>query len=158
MANRRSSRSDKKGDDALVTYGIATPFNIHDVTIYLFQAGHDAIEVLIGHVPEPYMYHDNAETDDTAHLDNQSIARWILEQAAQPLEKWGYDTSDYKTNNPNYHLRDVYFECPRAEVNEAVLAAKEFVRALEAAVVRHRERAGAGLPRSPQQDLAEATE
>lgn len=154
MANRSPSRSDRKGDDADVTYEIATPFSHVDAAIHLFVEG-DSVEVLIGHIPEPYMYHDNYDTDNREKLDQHAIAQWIVDEAAEELAEWEYNTSDYKTNNPNYHLRDVYFKCNRSEVNEAVLAAKRFLTTLEQKVARQRQRADSGFGYSPLQDLPE---
>ena len=152
MANSSPSRSDRKADDADVSYDIATPFSHLDAAIHLFDK-EDSVEVLIGHIPEPYMYHDNYNTDDREKLDQHAIAHWILDDAGSELSEWDYNTSSYKTNNPNYHLRDVYFECDRSEVNEAVLSAKRFLITLEEKVVAQKQRFGREFGNSPLQDL-----
>jgi len=156
MANRSPARSDRIGEEADVTYNIATPFNIHDASIYLFDRDDEMVEVLIGMVPEPYMYHDNYDTDDRTELNQHAIAQWLVDEAAKPLERWDYQTSDYKTTNPNFHLRDIYFECTRSEVNEAVLVAKEVLHTIEEKVMHQRECVDQ-LPESPLQDLEAAT-
>lgn len=155
MARRKPSRSDRKGDDADVSYDIATPFSETDATIYLFRQDNGSIEVLIGHIPEPYFYYDNYDTDEREKLDQHAIARWILDDAASELQDWEWDTSPYKTTNPNYLLRDVYFECDRSEVNEAVLSAKRFLTTLEEKVVKQKQRIDYDLSNSPLEDLPE---
>lgn len=153
MSRSSPSRSGRKGDEADVTYDIATPFKNTNATIYLFAHEDNSVEVLIGNIPEPKVYHDNYATDDREKLDQHAIAHWIVDDVADELQRWEYRTSSYKTNNPNYHLRDVYFECDRSEVNEAVLAAKRFLIKLEEKVVKQEQRGDYRHSNSPEQDL-----
>lgn len=155
MANSRPSRSDRKGDEADVSYDFATPFSRGDATIYLFRQDDGSVEVLIGHIPQPYFYYDNYNTDNREKLDQHAIAHWIVDDAASELQQWDYNTSSYETNNPNYHLHDIYFECERSEVNEAVLAAKRFLTTIEQKVVKQYGQINKELPGSPLQDLPE---
>lgn len=147
------SRSDRKGDDADVSYKVSLPFENLDTTIYLFSKEGEAVEVLIGHIPEPTKFYDNYNSSDRSVLDQHAVARWILHEAGRELDDWDYKTSPYITNNPNYHLRDIYFECEMNEVNEAVLAAKRFLNTLEEKVIRQRERDNKNHRTSPQQTL-----
>ena len=155
MSRRRPARSDRKAEEADVSYDIALPFEDRNASIYLFAQDDDPIEVLIGNIPEPYFYYDNYNTDERDKLDQHAIAHWIFEEAATELEDWDYQTSSYKTNNPNYHLRDVYFECDRSEINEAVLAAKRFLIALEEKVVAQKLMIDKEFSESPLRDLPE---
>jgi len=155
MSRRSPSRSDRKADDSDVSYDVATPFSNRDVTIHLFAQDDDSIEVIIANIPEPYFYYDNYDTDEREKLDQHAIARWIVDDAASELRDWEFQTSSYKTTNPNYHLRDVYFECDRSEVNEAVLATKRFITTLEEKVVKQQQRIDKGLANSPLKDLPE---
>ncbi|WP_424001020.1 hypothetical protein ACOZ4I_15220 [Haloarcula salina] len=154
MANSSPSRSDRKADEADVSYDIATPFSTLDAGIYLFEK-EDSVEVLIGHIPEPYMYYDNYNTDNREQLDQHAIARWIVDDVASELSDWEHETSFYSTRNPNYHLRDIYFECDQSEVNEAVLSARRFLITLEEKVVKQKQRIDRELGNSPLQDLSE---
>jgi len=151
MSRSSPSRSDRKADDADISYEIATPFQGNDAAIHLFSQDDDSVEVLIAHVPEPYKYYNNYNRDN----DQQAVGRWILDDVGSELQKWEYETSSYKTNNPNYHLRDVYFECDRSEVNEAVLSAKRFLTKIEEKVVKQKQRVEKNLSNSPLKDLPE---
>lgn len=156
MSRSKRSRSGRNGDDADVTYEIEMPFEIKNASIYLFDRGNETVEVLIGHIPEPKSYHNNYNASDKKFLRQHGIARWIVEDAAEELEVWDYKKSSYKTNNPNYHLRDVYFECGIAELNDAVLAAKQFLSTLEKQVIKQRERVDKSHSTSPRQDFNSA--
>ncbi|MDB2272187.1 hypothetical protein PM032_14335 [Halorubrum ezzemoulense] len=153
MARSSQSRSGRKGDDADVSYNVNLPFENRDATIYLFAQEGETVEVLIGHIPEPVRFHDNYNATERDVLDQHAVARWILDEAGQELDEWDYNKSSYKTNNPNYHLRDVYFECGMNEVNDAVLAAKRFLNILEEKVIRQRELDNKNHRTSPQQTL-----
>lgn len=155
MTRSSPSRSDRKAADADVSYEIATPFSGNDAAIHLFKKDNDSVEVLIARIRKPYCYHNDYNADDRDHLDQKAIARWILDDVGSELQNWEYQTSSYKTNNPNYHLRDVYFECDRTEVNEAVLSAKRFLNKLEEKVVKQRQSAEPELSNSPVKDLTE---
>lgn len=157
MSRSTPSRSGRKSDDADVTYDIEMPFERRNASIYLFGHEDETAEVLIGHIPEPMNYHNNYHSSDEDFLRQHGVARWIVDDAAEELENWDYKTSSYKTNNPNYHLRDVYFECDLAELNDAVLAAKRFLSALEEKVIKQRERGDKDHSTTPQQDLKSAT-
>jgi len=157
MSRSSRSRSGRKGDDADVTYEIEMPFEGRNASIYLFGHEDETVEVLIGHVPEPVNYHNNYNSTDKEFLCQHGVARWIVDEAAEELEDWGYKTSSYKTNNPNYHLRDVYFECDISELNDAVLAAKRALSTLERKVIAQRERVDKDHSISPEQDLKSAT-
>ena len=158
MSRSSPSRSGRKGDDADVSYEIEMPFERRDATIYLFTHDDEAVEVLIGHIPAPINYHNNYNSTDNDFHRQHGIARWIVDDAAQELDEWEYKTSSYKSNNPNYSLRDVYFECEASEVNTAVLAAKRFLSTLEEKVIRQRENDDRAHSASPEQDLISATE
>lgn len=153
MARSSPSRSGCKGDNADVSYNIDMPFEKQNATIYLFAEEDETVEVLIGHVPEPLKYHNNHNSSSRDILDEHAVAHWILHDASQELKKWDCKTSSYKTNNPNYHLRDVYFRCDIQELNEAVLAAKRFLSSLEEKVIRQRNRGERSHRTSPQQLL-----
>lgn len=153
MARSSQSRSGRKGDDADVRYTVDLPFENRDATIYLFAKESETVEVLIGHIPEPVKYHNNYNSTGREVLDQHSVARWILDEAGQELDEWDYSKSSYKTNNPNYHLRDIYFECNINEVNEAVLAAKRFLNTIEERVIKQRKRDDKNQPTSPQKEL-----
>lgn len=157
MSRSRRSRSGRKGDDADVTYNIEMPFERKNASIYLFGHEDETAEVLIGHIPEPMNYHNNYHSSDEDFLRQHGVARWIVDDAAEELENWDYKTSSYKTNNPNYHLRDVYFECDLADLNDAVLSAKRFLSTLEEKVIKQRERGDKDHSTTPQQDLKSAT-
>lgn len=156
MSRSSRSRSGRIGDNADVTYDIEMPFESKNASIYLFDRDNETVEVLIGRIPEPKSYHNNYNSSDEDFLRQHGIARWIVEDAAEELEAWDYKTSSYKTNNPNYHLRDVYFECDIAELDDAVLAAKQFLSTLEEKVIKQRERVDKDHATSPQRDLNSA--
>lgn len=153
MANSRMSRSSRKGDEADVSYEIALPFTNKDATIFLFDKGDETVEVLIGDIPRPSRYHNNNYTEDREKFNEHAVSRWILDDAGKELQRWDYSISSSKSRNPNYYLCDVYFECDKSEVNDAVLAAKRFLTTLEEKVVMQREKFASGLSHSPQQDL-----
>ena len=153
MARSSPSRSQRKGDNADVSYDIDLPFSRKDATIYLFDEDDGTVEVLIGNVPEPLRYYINYNSSDRDIHDQHAVARWILDDASHELKKWDYKTSSYKTNNPNYHFQDVYFKCDIEELNEAVLAAKRFLSSIEEKVIRQRSREERDYPTSPQQLL-----
>jgi len=155
MSRSSPSRSDRKADDADISYEIATPFQGNDAAIHLFSQDNDSVEVLIAHIPEPHYYYNNGNRDSRDYLDQHAVARWILDDVGSELQKWEYQTSSYKTNNPYYHLRDVYFECDRSEVNEAVLSAKRFLTKLEEKVVKQKQNVEKNLSNSPLNDLPE---
>lgn len=157
MSRSSPSRSGRKSDDADVTYNIEMPFERKGASIYLFDQEDETVEVLIGHIPEPIKYHNNYNSTDEDFHRQHGVSRWIVDDAAEELENWDYKTSSYKTNNPNYHLRDVYFDCSVDELNGAVLAAKRFLRTLEEKVIKQREREDRSHPTSPQQDLESTT-
>lgn len=154
MSRSSPSRSDRKADDADVSYEIATPFQGSNAAIHLFARDDDLVEVLIAHIPEPHHYYNNYNSDSRDFLDQHAVGRWILDDVGSELQNWDYRTSSYKTNNPNYHLRDVYFECDRSEVNEAVLSAKRFLTKLEEKVVKQKQGRKSELSNSPQKDLS----
>ncbi|GGK82829.1 hypothetical protein [Haloarcula sebkhae] len=154
MANSRRSRSSRKGEDANVSYSIATPFTNKDATIFLFDNDDGTVEVLIGDIPTPSRYYKNYQTDDREKHYQHGVARWILDDAGRELKQWDYSTSSSKSRNPNYYLCDVYFECDEAEVNEAVLAAKRFLTTLEEKVVMQKQQFGSSFTDSPQQALS----
>jgi len=153
--SRTPSRSDRKADDADVSYNIATLFTGRDTAIHLFKKDNNSVEVLIAKIPEPDRYYNNYNTDDREKLDQHAIGRWIVEDSARELEKWDYNTSSYKTNSGNRHLRDVYFECDRSEINEAIIKAKRFVNTFEQKVFEQNQRIGKDPSSSPLQDLSE---
>jgi len=155
MPRSKPSLSERTADDADVSYEISTPFENTDAAIHLFAKDDSSVRVLIAGVPQPYRYYNNYNNDDRKFLDQHAIARWILDDVGSELQNWEYKTSSYKTRNPNYHLRDVYFECDRSEVNEAVLAAKRFLTKLEEKVVRHKQNIEKDLSYSPVKDLPE---
>lgn len=158
MSRSSPSRSGRKSDDADVSYEIKMSFEKRNATIYLFAHDDETVEVLIGNIPVPAKYHNNYNSTDNDFHRQHGVARWIVDDAAQELDEWGYKTSSYKSNNPNYFLRDVYFKCENSEVNTAVLAAKRFLTTLEEKVVRQRETNDKEHSASPQQDLISATE
>jgi len=146
MSRSSPSRSARKADNADVSYEIATPFQSTNTTIHLFAKDDDSVEVLIARIPVPKHYHDN-------HKDQSAVARWIIDDVGSELRNWEYRTSSHKSNNAHYYLRDIYFECNRSEVNEAVIAAKRFLTKLEEKVVRQRQNVENNLSRSPLNDL-----
>jgi hypothetical protein len=78
-----------------------------------------------------------------------ATARWILRDSARPLDEYEWETSDYKSHNPNYYLSDMYFTCDLSELDDAVLSAKQFLAALEENVLNHAREFGVDVRESP---------
>ena len=135
MTRRRSNRSAKLEDEADIVYTIDTPFQNRDVKILLIDRDSDEVEVIIGDIPTPSKYRldknypGNLENEETMRA--HAAAKWIVTESLEVLSNYDWKTSDYKTNNPNYHLHGVYFTCSYEEVDDAVMAAKQFITTLE---------------------------
>ncbi|WP_137285290.1 hypothetical protein [Halorussus salinisoli] len=157
MSRSSDSRSRWREDDADVVYEIATPFVSGDAKILLVEVGDDEIEVVVGDVPTPFGHDIDQNYPDT--LDDEetmrahAAAKWIVTETTKMFDDYEWDTSHYKTNNPNYHLRDVYFTCSRNEVDDAVLTAKKFVDTLEEKTLQHAEEFGRSGIRKPSEEL-----
>jgi hypothetical protein len=158
MSRSRPNRSRKLEDEADVVYNIDTPFQSSDAKILLIDRGEDGVEVIIGNIPTPTKYDLDrnypGNLDDDDKMRTHAVAKWIVTETTSKLADYDWKTSSYKTNKPNYHLRDVYFTCERSEVDDAVLAAKKFLTELEEKSVRHAEEFDS-VRYSPSADLAE---
>lgn len=158
MANRRSNRSAKKEDEADVTYSIDMPFHSRDAKILLIAQDDGKVEVIVGDIPMPANheldrnYPDNL--DDEEKMREHAAAQWIFTETTTLFSEYDWEASRYKTHNPNYHLRDVYFTCERSELDEAVLAAKKFLADIEEKSFRHAREFDTAKHR-PLQDLPE---
>lgn len=150
------NRSARLEDEAAIVYTIDTPFQNLDAKIMLLEQDSDEVEVIIGNIPTPAKYNldsnypGNLDDDDTMRA--HAVAKWIVAETLALLSDYNWGTSDYKSNNPNYHLRDVYFTCDYEEVDDVVLAAKEFILALEKRSRRHASEFDISRP-SPSKEL-----
>ena len=141
MSRRRSNRSAKLVDEADVEYTIDMPFQDRDAKILLIERDEERIEVIVGDIPTPAKhdidrnYPDNLE--DEATMRAHAAAQWIITETTQRFSDYEWQTSSYKSNNPNYHLRDIYFECEREDIDDAVLNAKKFLSELEEKSLKH---------------------
>ncbi len=70
-------------------------------------------------------------------MQRNAVAEWIIEETTKLFSEYDWETSEYKSNNPNYHLRDIYFTCRKDELDEAVMAAKKFITELEEKALMH---------------------
>mgnify|MGYP007026972239 CR=1 FL=1 len=110
MTQRRSNRSAKLEDEADVVYTIDTPFHNRDAKILLIDRDTDEVEMIIGDIPTPSKYcldknyPENLEKEET--MRTHAAAKWIVTESLEVLSNYDWETSDYKTNNPNYHLHD----------------------------------------------------
>jgi len=141
MANKSSNRSAKLGDKADVRYDIDTPFIDHDAKILLIERGENEVEVIVGDIPEPAGYNlDKNHSDpleDEKQLRCHAVAEWIIDETTRMFSEYDWETSEYKTNNPNHHLRDIYFTCSKDELDQAVMTAKKFITELEEKTLMH---------------------
>jgi hypothetical protein len=141
MANKNSNRSAKLGDKADVRYDIATPFTDYDAKILLIERGEDEVEVIVGDIPEPAGYNLDKNSSDLLEDEEQlrchAVAEWIVDETTRMFSGYDWETSEYKTNDPNYHLRDVYFTCGKDELDQAVMTAKKFITKLEEKTLMH---------------------
>jgi len=156
MANRSSNRSAKLRDEADVRYDIDTPFSDLDAKILLIERGEDEVEVIVGDIPEPVGYnldknHPN-QLEDEEGMRRHTIAEWIVDETTRVFSTYDWQTSEYKTNNPNYHLRDVYFTCSKDELDQAVMTAKKFLTELEEKALLHAKKFDRAY-HSPRDDL-----
>jgi len=168
MANRSSNRSAKLRDEADVRYDIDTPFSDLDAKILLIERGEDEVEVIVGDIPEPVGYnldknHPN-QLEDEEGMRRHTIAEWIVDETTRgfstydwqtseyKFSTYDWQTSEYKTNNPNYHLRDVYFTCSKDELDQAVMTAKKFLTELEEKALLHAKKFDRAY-HSPRDDL-----
>jgi len=156
VSRSRSNRSKKLEDEADKVYTIATPFQTNDAKILLIERDDDGIEVIVGNIPTPKQY--DTDKNYPNNLDNENTmrahatAQWIVAEATDLFSEYDWKTSNYKTNKPNYHLKDIYFTCERSEVDDAVLTAKRFLTKLEEQSVKHK-RHFYTLRRGPSEDL-----
>jgi hypothetical protein len=141
MANRSSNRSAKLKNEADVRYEIDTPFTGHDAKILLIERGENEVEIIVGDIPEPAGYNlDKNHPDlleDEESLRYHAVAEWIVDETTRMFSEYDWETSEYKTNNPNYHLRDIYFTCSKNELDQAVMTAKKFITELEEKTLMH---------------------
>lgn len=141
MANRRSNRSARLDGEADVRYDIDTPFTGYDAKILVIERGEDEVEVIVGDIPEPAGYNLDRNSPELLENEDQmrchAVAEWIVDETTRMFSEYDWETSEYKTNNPNYHLRDVYFTCSKDELEQAVLTAKAFITELEKRALRH---------------------
>lgn len=141
MSRRRSNRSSKLEDEADVEYTIEMPFHNRDSKILLLDREDEGIEVIVGDIPTPKKhdldrnYPDNLDDEETMYA--HAAAKWIVTETTQMFDEFDWKTSSYKSNNPNYHLRDIYFTCDRTELDDAVMTAKKFLMILEEKSLRH---------------------
>lgn len=144
MANRSSNRSAKLEDEADARYDIDTPFTEQNAKILLIERGEDEVEVIVGDIPEPSGYNlDRSYPDmleDEEHMRCHAVAEWIVDETTRMFSGYDWETSEYKTTNPNYHLRDIYFTCDKDELDQAVLTAKKFITELEEKTLMHAKR------------------
>ncbi|SDJ59421.1 hypothetical protein [Natronorubrum texcoconense] len=144
MANRSSNRSAKLRDEADIKYDIDMPFSSRDSEILLIEQNDDEVEVIVGNIPEPSGYNldrnypENLE--DEENMRRHTVAEWIVEETTEMFTDYEWETSEYKSNNPNYHLRDVYFTCDKDELDNAVLTAKTFLAEIERKALSHAKR------------------
>lgn len=140
MSRRRPNRSTKLADEADVEYTIGMPFHNRDSKILLIDR-EEEIEVIVGNIPTPAKhdldrnYPGNLEDEETMRA--HAAAQWIITETTQMFSDYDWKTSDYKSNNPNYHLRDIYFTCERSEIDNAVLTAKKFLAGVEEKSLKH---------------------
>jgi len=141
MANRSSNRSARLKDEADVRYDIDTPFNSHDAKILLIERGEDEVEVIVGDIPEPTGYNLDKNYSDLLEEEEQmrchAVAKWIVDDLTMMFSEYDWEISEYKTNNPNYHLRDIYFTCSKDELDQAVMTSKKFITVLEEKTLKH---------------------
>jgi hypothetical protein len=141
MSRSRRNRSAKLEDDADLVYDVAMPFQSSDAKILLIDRGEEGVEVIVGNIPTPAKYNldrnypDNLKDESTMRA--HAAAKWIVTETMDMFSEYDWKTSSYKTNNPNYHLRDVYFVCDRDEVDNAVMTAKKFLTRLEEKSMKH---------------------
>jgi hypothetical protein len=158
MSRSRPNRSAKLEDEADVVYTIATPFQTSDAKILLLDRDEDGVEVIVGNIPTPAKhdldrnYPGNLEDEET--MRTHAAAKWIITETTNIFSDYDWKTSSYKTNNPNYHLRDIYFTCERGEVDDAVMTAKKFLTALEEKSLQHAQEFDT-IRQSPREDLEE---
>lgn len=143
MSRRKSNRSEKLADEADVEYIVEMPFHSRDAKILLIEREDEEIEVIVGNIPTPAKhdldrnYPENLE--DEEKMRSHSAAQWIITETTQMFSDYDWKTSYYKSNNPNYHLRDIYFTCERSKIDDAVLTAKQFLTELEGKSLKHAE-------------------
>ncbi len=142
MSRSRPSRSGKYADDADVTYEIEMPFESRDSRIHLREIEDGEVEVIIAQIPVPEKYNTDRNyprqlEDNEDKIRANATAKWVLKDSARMLDKYEWNTSSRKSNNPNYYLRDVYFTCDIDELDEAVMRAKKFLTELEGKVLNH---------------------
>ena len=157
MSRRRPNRSLKLEDEVDVEYTIEMPFNDRDAKILLIERGDEGIEVIVGNIPTPSR-HDTDRNypsvlEDEETMRTHAAAQWIITETTQMFSDYDWKTSDYKSNNPNYHLRDIYFNCEPSEVDDAVLTAKKFIAELEEKSIKHTKEFGT-LRNSPSKELS----
>ncbi|WP_302080572.1 hypothetical protein [Salinibaculum rarum] len=154
MSEKYSAHTDRVSDKVDVTYEIDMLFKNQSAKINLLDRGGD-VEVIVSDIPVPFGYHQNYEIQqtDTEKLKQHAVARWILEDTARVLDKYGWTSSSNETHSGNLYLRDVYFTCARENVDEAVMDTKKFLTELEEQVLHHNRKFGRDTPESPSEIL-----
>lgn len=155
MSRKRKNRSARLEDEADVVYTIATPFHTGDAKILLLDRDEDGVEVIVGNFPKPAKYGlDLNYSEDEETMRARAAAKWIITETTDMFSDYDWKTSSYKSNNPNYYLRDIYFTCERDEVDDAVMTAKKFLTALEEKYLQHAREFDI-TPQGPREDLEE---
>lgn len=158
---RTGSRSQQKSGEFDATYTVAMPFEGRDAHIHLIEGDEDRVEVIVSQVPIPGHYHTDynypKQLKDENKMRANAVAKWILKDAARHLDKYDWEESSSKSNNPNLYLRDVYFTCRTGEVDDAVMDAKKFLTSLEEKVLHQNRKFGIDL-RNPPSEVVGSTE
>lgn len=148
MSNRSPNKASRVREEADAVFDVDMPFQYLDSMILLQEKSGDEIEVIVGNIPTPSNLDternspESLKEEDTKH--SYLIAQWIFEGVVKNFRDYDWETSDYKTNSGNRHIRDIYFTCELDEIDEAVLAAKKFLMELEEQTYRHSKKFGRG--------------
>lgn len=145
-------------DTADAVYTVSNLFQGNDAKILIVDLGDGTVEVVIGYLPGPLNYNlDRNYPDALEEEENKRshvMAKQVVEDSADVLSEYDWKTYNYATANPNYLLGEVYFTCDKSEVNDAVIAAKEFLIRLEKQSYHHRQEFGT-VHKSPRETLSE---
>lgn len=145
-------------DQADAVYTVANLFHNNDAKILIVDLGDGTVEIVIGYLPSPLHYNLDRNypdaLEDEKYRRSHEMANQVVEDSAEVLSEYDWKTYSYATANPNYLLGEVYFTCKKSEVNDAVIAAKEFVIRLEKQSYHHRQEFGT-VRKSPGETLNE---
>jgi hypothetical protein len=151
MPRSSPPRSTAVADEIDVTYEIEMPFDSKNAKINLIGRD-DEVEVLISDIPVPKGYGDMGGSDKS-RIKRHAVARWVVEDAARVIEEYDWATSSHVSRQRHRYLSDVYFSCDREELDDAVIAAKQFLTRLEEGVLEHARKFDSTLQETPSNAL-----